>query len=121
MKRDATRRDATQRNATQCDATRHKAWRSQRIDLHLAYQQQLYLVCFLLINVVELLQTHLLCRVSGWTGLALIILGALVAGYCGILLSRCWTMMLERYPEARRTVRRPYPMIAEKAIGKWMG
>ena len=45
----------------------------------------------------------------------------MVSGYNGMNLGKCWTMLLERYPEMRGgQERRPYPAIGQKAFGRWM-
>ena len=36
----------------------------------------------------------------------------------GTRLGYCWIMIEERFPELREACRDPYPVIAEKAVGK---
>ena len=63
---------------------------------------------------------YLLCSV-GWIGIPLIVICGVVSGYNGMNLGKCWTMLLERYPEMRNgQERRPYPAIGQKAFGRWM-
>ena len=51
----------------------------------------------------------------------MILLSCIATGFSGILLGHCWNILLERYPEYRDHVRDPYPAIAERALGKWIG
>ncbi len=58
---------------------------------------------------------------SGWIGIPLIVIFGMVSGYNGMNLGRCWTMLLERYPEmSDGKERRPYPALGQKAFGAWM-
>ncbi|XP_072165257.1 uncharacterized protein [Diadema setosum] len=56
---------------------------------------------------------------TGWIGLAIIIFGACMLGYTGVILGRCWTIVKERFPEkyAGHT-RYPYPAIGYEAFGR---
>ena len=56
---------------------------------------------------------------SGWTGVGLILGCCVLSAYCGIRLSTCWMMILEKNEEyATGDVRDPYPIIAYEAAGK---
>ncbi|XP_071495864.1 uncharacterized protein [Diadema antillarum] len=56
---------------------------------------------------------------AGWFGLPLIIVGAFMSGYTGIILGRCWTIVKERFPEKYGGhTRYPYPAIGSEAFGK---
>lgn len=56
---------------------------------------------------------------SGWIGVAVIILCCVLSAYCGIKLSSCWTMLLEKNEELREGVRDPFPLIAYEAAGNF--
>ena len=44
-----------------------------------------------------------------------------MAGYTGVRLGTCWTIMEERYEEYRNVeVRQPYQAMAMKTYGNWM-
>lgn len=55
---------------------------------------------------------------SNWSGLALIIGCCALSGYCGIRLSSCWTMILEKDASLKHGVRDPFSVIAFEAGGK---
>ena len=55
---------------------------------------------------------------SGWAGLALILLFTINAAFSGTRLGLCWMMLEERYEEFRKEIRDPYPSIGEKAVGR---
>lgn len=57
---------------------------------------------------------------TGWTGAAVIVMCALVSGYCGSRLGTCWTILEERWLEYKGSSRNPYPTIAYRACGPWM-
>lgn len=57
---------------------------------------------------------------SGWTGLVMIILCCLISAYCGIKLSNCWMMIIDRNHSLRQGVRDPFPVIGYEACG-WLG
>ncbi|CAL4199006.1 unnamed protein product, partial [Meganyctiphanes norvegica] len=55
---------------------------------------------------------------TGWLGLALIPVLCLLVGYSGSRLGVCWLLLEERWPEYQNApCRRPYPHIAERALG----
>lgn len=59
---------------------------------------------------------------TGWFGLILTTSSLFFSGYTGILLGRCWGILLERYPDiGSKQIRNPYALIGEMAMGKWMG
>lgn len=49
-------------------------------------------------------------------------MAGLITAYTGVLLGRCWTITLEQQKRSvdAHLVRKPYPLIAEAAIGRWM-
>ncbi|XP_071792147.1 uncharacterized protein [Asterias amurensis] len=55
---------------------------------------------------------------TGWSGVILIVLCALLSGYTGIILGRSWQILKDRFPMYRGHIRYPYPAIAFEAIGK---
>eukprot|EP00117_Sycon_ciliatum_P031902 scpid75636/ scgid24866/ len=57
----------------------------------------------------------------GWIGSVMVVVIALVSGYTGVLLGRCWQFLLLQWPEdyASEHVRDPYPSIGERAAGRW--
>ncbi|XP_064489802.1 uncharacterized protein LOC135401363 isoform X1 [Ornithodoros turicata] len=57
---------------------------------------------------------------SGWTGVAVVVWGALSAGYSGSKLGTCWTILEERWEEYKSQTRNPYPSIAYRAFGRPM-
>ncbi|XP_037087053.1 amino acid transporter AVT1B-like [Pollicipes pollicipes] len=57
-------------------------------------------------------------RLTGYIGLALLVYFGVNSAYCGVVLSRCWLIVEERYPELRGQVRAPYPEIAYRAYGR---
>ena len=50
--------------------------------------------------------------------MALLIYFTINGAFVGIKLEHCWIMIEERFPEFREKCRDPYPVIAEKAVGK---
>ncbi|XP_052811305.1 uncharacterized protein LOC128238973 isoform X1 [Mya arenaria] len=55
---------------------------------------------------------------SGWTGLALMVLCALVSAYTGNILGKAWLIVRKRTPEYQTGhVRYPYPAIGQAAFG----
>lgn len=56
---------------------------------------------------------------SNWAGLALILGCCALSGYCGIRLSSCWMMILEKNPSLKEGVRDPFSVIAFEAAGKF--
>ena len=60
----------------------------------------------------------MLFYLSGWAGLALILLFTINAAFSGTRLGLCWMMLEERYEEFRKEIRDPYPSIGEKAVGR---
>ncbi|XP_076330553.1 uncharacterized protein LOC143236149 [Tachypleus tridentatus] len=57
---------------------------------------------------------------TGWIGLVLIVFCCVNAGFCGIILGRCWTILEERWEEYEGKVRYPYPAIGLRASGRLM-
>jgi len=55
---------------------------------------------------------------TGPAGLALLIYFTVNGAFVGTRLGYCWIMVEERFPEYREKCRDPYPVIAEKAVGK---
>ena len=55
---------------------------------------------------------------TGPAGFALIVYFTVNAMFAGSRLGLCWVMVTERFPEFREKCRDPYPVIAEKAMGK---
>ena len=58
------------------------------------------------------------CGLGGPAGLALIVYFTINGAFVGTRLGHCWIMIEERFPEFRKKCRDPYPVIAEKAVGK---
>lgn len=56
---------------------------------------------------------------SNWAGLGLILGCCALSGYCGIRLSSCWMMILEKEPSLKHGVRDPFSVIAFEAAGKY--
>ena len=54
---------------------------------------------------------------SGWAGVALLLGCCVVSAYCGIRLSSCWMLILNRNETLRHGVRDPFPVIAYEAAG----
>lgn len=48
---------------------------------------------------------------SGWIGIAIILISCILSAYCGIRLSTCWMMILNKNESMRQGVRDPYPVI----------
>ena len=66
-----------------------------------------------------LCQPIVIClQISGYIGILLNIVCGLVSAYTGLLLGKCWLMILERYPECRENSRYPYPTIGQITFGK---
>lgn len=60
-------------------------------------------------------------KISGWIGVLLIVIGAVVSGYTGVQLGRCWVMLQKLWPEYKLFCRKPYPEIGKRAVGgEWM-
>ncbi|KAK3763183.1 hypothetical protein RRG08_018752 [Elysia crispata] len=56
---------------------------------------------------------------TGWIGLAVMVLIAVVSTFTGTLLGRCWVIVRQRYPSSMdHEVRQPYPSIGQAAFGK---
>jgi vesicular inhibitory amino acid transporter len=55
---------------------------------------------------------------SGWAGVAMILGCCVLSAYCGIRLSSCWMIILDKNDNLRHGVRDPYPVIAMEAGGK---
>ena len=55
---------------------------------------------------------------SGWAGLVMIIFCCLMSAYCGIRLSSCWMMIINKNPSLQHGVRDPYPVIAYESAGR---
>ena len=55
---------------------------------------------------------------TGPAGLVLLIYFTVNGAFVGTRLGYCWIMVEERFPEFREKCRDPYPVIAEKAVGK---
>lgn len=57
---------------------------------------------------------------SGWIGIILIILCCFLSAYTGSILGKSWIILQERFPdECGGHVPDPYPLIGEKAFGKF--
>ena len=71
-------------------------------------------------TIVVLLMSKftMLFYLSGWAGLALILVFTINAAFSGTRLGLCWMMLEERYEEFRKEIRDPYPSIGEKAVGR---
>lgn len=58
---------------------------------------------------------------AGWWGLPLLVIFCVNSAYSGSRLGECWSIIEERYPEHKGVpCRRPYPLIAAKAVGRKM-
>ncbi|CAD5221389.1 unnamed protein product [Bursaphelenchus okinawaensis] len=57
-------------------------------------------------------------RTSLWACFCFTFYIAVTMGMTGILLGKCWMMMLERWPEYRNHCRKPYAEIAKRALGQ---
>ncbi|PZC74732.1 hypothetical protein B5X24_HaOG207309 [Helicoverpa armigera] len=55
---------------------------------------------------------------TGWFGVPLLLLVALVAAFSGKRLGDCWSILEARDPEMRTRKRNPYAIIVEQALGK---
>ena len=55
---------------------------------------------------------------SNWLGVCMILGCCVLSGYCGIRLSTCWMMILDKNESLRQGVRDPFPVIAYEAAGK---
>ncbi len=55
---------------------------------------------------------------SGYFGIALILGCCVLSAYCGIRLSSCWMMILEKNSQYKTGTRDPYLIIATEAAGK---
>ncbi len=55
---------------------------------------------------------------SGWYGVVMVVLCCLLSGYCGIRLSSCWTMIINKNQSLKYGTRDPFPVIAFEAAGK---
>lgn len=58
--------------------------------------------------------------VTGWIGLVLICVCAMISAYTGVILGECWMIVKNRFPEKYDThhIRYPYPAIGYEAGGK---
>lgn len=56
---------------------------------------------------------------SGWMGVPMILGCCILSAYCGIRLSTCWMIILDKNENLRSGVRDPYPLIAYEAGGKF--
>ncbi|XP_076031446.1 uncharacterized protein LOC143019568 [Oratosquilla oratoria] len=54
----------------------------------------------------------------GWCGLPLLVFLCVIIGYSGTRLGMCWVLVEERWPQYRNKCRKPYPVIAYRALGK---
>ncbi|BFZ10134.1 hypothetical protein BsWGS_13173 [Bradybaena similaris] len=55
---------------------------------------------------------------TGYTGIALNVVCALVSAYTGMLLGKCWTLVMQRSQDYRQHFRYPYPAIGQVTFGK---
>jgi hypothetical protein len=55
----------------------------------------------------------------GWIGLPLLLIFTLTSSYTGIIISKSWIIIQNRFPEYSQHVPDPYPVIREKAYGKF--
>ncbi|XP_069110122.1 uncharacterized protein [Argopecten irradians] len=55
---------------------------------------------------------------TGWAGLMLIILCAILSAYTGILLGEAWTIAAEVFEDCKGHVQNPYQILGEKTYGK---
>ncbi|XP_059143840.1 uncharacterized protein LOC131931155 isoform X2 [Physella acuta] len=55
---------------------------------------------------------------TGYIGILLNVLCALVSAYTGMLLGKCWLMVMNRYEEYQEETRYPYPAIGQVTFGK---
>uniref|UniRef100_A0A2C9K492 Amino acid transporter transmembrane domain-containing protein n=1 Tax=Biomphalaria glabrata TaxID=6526 RepID=A0A2C9K492_BIOGL len=55
---------------------------------------------------------------TGYIGILLNVMCAIVSAYTGMLLGRCWLMVLHRYSEYQEHSRYPYPAIGQVTFGK---
>ncbi|CAH2035841.1 unnamed protein product, partial [Iphiclides podalirius] len=55
---------------------------------------------------------------TGWIGVPIIVLLAIMAAFSGKRLGDCWSMIEGRDPEMRSRKRNPYAIIADQALGK---
>lgn len=56
---------------------------------------------------------------TGWIGLPLLLVFTLTSSYTGIIISKSWIIIQNRFPEYSQHVPDPYPVIGEKAYGKF--
>ncbi|XP_060063323.1 uncharacterized protein LOC132543823 [Ylistrum balloti] len=56
---------------------------------------------------------------TGWIGLVIITACSLLSAYTGHILGKAWIITSHRFKECRGHVPDPYPLIGEKAYGKW--
>lgn len=56
---------------------------------------------------------------SNWIGVFMILSCCVLSGYCGIRLSSCWMMILNKNESLKYGVRDPFPVIAFEAAGVW--
>lgn len=62
---------------------------------------------------------HLHIFLPGWIGLPLLLVFTLTSSYTGIIISKSWIIIQNRFPEYSQHVPDPYPVIGEKAYGKF--
>ena len=56
---------------------------------------------------------------AGWIGLVLVCFCGFICSYTGEVLSECWTIVRQRYPDMRdRALRRPYPDMGWLTFGR---
>ena len=53
---------------------------------------------------------------SNWIGVFMILGCCVLSGYCGIRLSTCWSMILNKNESFKYGVRDPFPVIAHEVI-----
>lgn len=54
---------------------------------------------------------------SGWYGVAMIIICCLISAYCGIRLSSCWMMIINKNESLKHGTRDPFLVIAYESAG----
>ena len=64
-------------------------------------------------------KTTIFVPYTGWIGLVLIAVCALISAYTGVILGRCWVIIKDRFPDkyAKDHIRYPYPAIGFEAAG----
>ncbi|XP_071842936.1 uncharacterized protein [Apostichopus japonicus] len=54
---------------------------------------------------------------SGWIGIVMILVCAVMSAYTGFILGRCWTILQDRFPIYKQQTRFPYPAIGYETYG----